>query len=407
MRRLLLAFAPFFLCCAQTYQILQVVAPVAPQNRLGVSFTKDITPAHRSLVTSENNWSVYKYSKGSADPVPVKATDALLASPDSVELKVQVTPGEEVTRWVAVMNLFNFPSGSSADRSQPQPAEGEFSPAGTRREANIYLSGALAAAQKSKPQYAIDSSIAAFYDLGRAGAMGLESTVAANQGPEIDPDSIRAFLSYRKFVPVFRAVRDQAGTYKENTGAGLLFSVQSIGGEFNRGATDPKKLAEKPQVSNLMYASPQAVFAAPRWGVSERVRWELELLSGIELGRRLETLPNQSDKSGITRLLFGSDLYLYTLSASTGRKLMVTGQYRVRLPRTNEPYGFKDGNGAFQLAFDRRARHYVGLDTEYLVTPGLALSIKYKWGVLPPLFPRITHQVSVGLALLIRQNGAY
>ena len=98
-------------------------------------------------------------------------------------------------------------------------------------------------------------------------------------------------------------------------------------------------------------------------------------------------------------------MYLYAPSSESGRRLLITSQYRLRLPRSDEPYGFKGTGGEFQLVLDQRKRHYVSTDIEYLLTPGLALTAKYKWGSLPPLFPAITHQISVGLAVMIKQNG--
>jgi hypothetical protein len=406
MVRMLALISFVSVCFAQTYAIREVTTPVLSGGEalIGITFTKSIRPVDRGLMGSRSNWAVYKYPAGSADPVEVDIKEARFVPDDSVELSVETVANENVSRWVAIFNRLNFPSGSTTDSAQAATGEGPFSAAKSRKEASIYISGSLAAAEKSKPQYAIDSSIELFKDLGSAGALGLQSTLLANQGPEVDPDSIRAFATYRKYFP-FRS--GKTGLHKKNTGAGLVIDLAGIGGEFNRGTSDPKKRLEKPQVSNLIYASPQALFLLPRWSASAAVKSEIELLGAVEIGHRLETLPLQGTEANITRLLFGSNIYVYTLSETTGRKLMVTGQYRVRLPHVAEPYGFKDASNTFTLTFDRRPRHYTGVDLDYLVTPGLALSVKYKWGSLPPLFPKITNQVSIGLSLMVKQNGQY
>jgi hypothetical protein len=179
-------------CFAQTYVIREVTTPVLSggEDLIGITFTKSIRPVDRGLMGSRDNWTVYKYPAGSADPVRVNIKGARFVPDDSVELSVETVANENVSRWVAIFNRLNFPSGSTTDSAPTPTSEGPFSAAKSRKEASIFISGSLVAAEMSKPQYAIDSSIELFKDLGAAGAMGLQSTILANQGPEIDPDSI-------------------------------------------------------------------------------------------------------------------------------------------------------------------------------------------------------------------------
>ncbi len=77
------------------------------------------------------------------------------------------------------------------------------------------------------------------------------------------------------------------------------------------------------------------------------------------------------------------------------------GSYTLRWPLEPEPFqraGYNDD----QPALSRLPRYWASVDLGFQLTTGIKIEAQYRYGSLPPSFEFVDHQVTLGIAILLR-----
>jgi hypothetical protein len=162
---------------------------------------------------------------------------------------------------------------------------------------------------------------------------------------------------------------------------------------------------------------PSAVFVLNSWQPKGHPSLYATLYPflALELGKNLskptaiETVPvDLASYNGIVRGVLGTDAALVTVTPDDSGNLVntfsLTGSYRVRLPAFDEPE-VRTLHQVTTIELTTRARHWVEASANYAPWSFkyLAITAKYQYGELPPLFNLVDHCFTVGLTLQASQ----
>lgn len=273
----------------------------------------------------------------------------------------------------------NFPNVvvKKPEKKGPRKA---FTAAKGAKDADIYLSGAIAAGQGSKPLYSLESRFAYLHSLKQFGAFGGTLSVNANQESNFDPDSIRAAATY-EYVRPFRSV----------PGTGLILRSNVIGGEFNR----------KNTVRNLITGL-DGTLVLPSAQLGETVFATADFTAGFEAGNNYRNRLAPEGIGAFWRPKFGAAAYLLALDTPVFDRISFNANYEVRLPRSAEIYSEMQGQTEV-FSLTRKPRHRVGADLNFLFTEAYGLSLQYRYGTLPPAFKLERPNVKLGFVVQLKQ----
>jgi hypothetical protein len=313
---------------------------------------------------------------------------------DMVWTALFIPPPGMVT--IPSIDSYQPPTGGS-----PNAKSSFLSPLNSTDQPDVLLSGTFLAGGNTKPIYTL-SEQANIFSPGPGSVLGFApgftSAVQINQGAQppsnrttFDPDSIQAAFSGWRVDAI-------------NHGAlyGLTTKLNLIGGEFSR--SDPS--------SNIMTGF-VSTFVLRRIRLNDSTFLALYPVLGLEAGHNLNR-PSQimgtpvdlSHYSGILRGIVGSDAIFGVASSDrTSNVFAITGSYRMRLPAMDEPF-VRTIHEQTTVDLTTRARHWVEVDVTYSPPNWkyLALTAKYQFGSLPPLFTFIDQQVTLGFQFQAKQT---
>lgn len=271
----------------------------------------------------------------------------------------------------------NFPSVVLAAPAKKGAAK-IFTPAKGKSDADLYFFGAATAARGSGPIYTIDAKARYLFSLRRYGAIGAGGTFVSDEGSDVDPDSITVAGAYEKVFVLAPAT-------------GVIIRSDFFGGEFNK----------KKDTKNLTTAL-DATLVLPSARFGETNFASINLLGGFEGGKNFESMPDPDGIGGFWRWKLGANAYFVALRPPLFSRITFDTEYKLRLMRDFEPFTEKiDGEKVTTLT--KKPRHYVGSDLNLLFSPAYGLSLKYRYGSLPPAFNFVDHKISVGFTLQLKQ----
>lgn len=322
--------------------------------------------------------------------------------------------GIEGVAFDSVVNAVIEPSGkqegtaakASCENAPPAPMPYFCAPA-QGAPADVSLSGSFLAGGATKPIYSFELK-GGLYKRDQSPHLlgfhpGVTSTVEVNQYAQppnnrtrIDPDSITAALAFQRLKPL----RDRrAGLY------GIQFDEALPGGEFCR--TDPS--------SNIIFRSSMLFgFSSISSPKHPSLYGTIYPVIALEAGKNLNkpgtiasTAVDLSHYNGILRGVLGTDAVFAVASEDRSSDVFsVSGTYRVRLPAFDEPY-VATLHQVTTVSMTTKARNWVEANVSYAPWrfKYLALTAKYEYGELPPLFTLVNHQFTVGFTLQAVQSG--
>jgi hypothetical protein len=322
--------------------------------------------------------------------VEVKAADGTV----DLYLDAPIEPWNDAEQLLDVVVTYFHPQGytdlplrrrapSAATGGAAAPPAGGYVAARGHADADVYLSGSLIASRTSRPAYSGDVKLN-YRWLGWNSA-SLRAGVELNAASEanIDPDSFRASLSYRR--PLRSPGR--AGRRPD-----LILVWNALGLEWGR----------QRDLVNLA-SSARLTWVPPSWGPARRVFVAAEPFLGLDLGRSLSGLDPAAENS-IVRPALGANLSLLALRpAQVLDRVTLSAEYALRLPRTDEPFSRLRG-GVIETTLTRRARPYLRVDLALQLEPGYGVTLKYEDGSLPPAFARVEGRFSLGVSVQLARS---
>jgi hypothetical protein len=353
------------------------------------SFLLDVGVSGRDFTSAvaieARNWRVEEIG-GTPRPIGVRAAD-FLQDPNLGVIQLRLVEPTDTNKHQYRVQF--TPSGRQGQTRMPAQPTGKPSPildfikgSDGERAAAVDVSGSIQAGVNAKPNYAWEAKVKLLKNLdeGLWGSLGFQFTGKANKERNLDPDSLKASLRY-EYEVVFKP-----RWY-------LLVDSDALGYEFEL-KTD--KTTEKKN-KNLTSGA-EATLVVPSWkGIAPSF-----LLAGIEVGNNLSNFENPDGSGLIYRPLAGANITAFTKKVRPFQRIEVLAQYRVRFPRRLEAFS-RVIDGTTTSVMTTKTRHYVGTDLDFILTDGFALSIKYRWGSLPPAFQFVDHQVTFGFRLKLKQ----
>ena len=410
--RLILAAA--FACAGRAEDKIKLTsASIDPLSRkvvVGISASQDDFTAALKSLANRDSWGV---------SVKGQTIDLLAASVDSVAATVTLrfAIGQVVESSAAeipekeaeveyIPQRLRFPIKTGAPKPPPPPhwhnfLEGCYSFAFTddKDKADISLTGAFQAGVNATPQYNW-SAKAKCTMLGEArkpsGELDLSFTGEASQEGNADPDSLKAGVKWSRRVA------------SKKHASGWFIDLDAVSYEFERKSKKEAYLKDgKPALrpyleknSNLIWGG--LVRYHPDW---RPVSLTLGLL-GFEGGEAMSRSVKANSQSGgpwpVARLHFSGDAYKYFYRGSR-TVFTIHAHHEVRLPFEPEPYVRSTENGGNMYLTDK-PRHYSLGELGIPVTDGVAISIQYKRGSLPPSYEFVNHQITLGFSLTLAKK---
>lgn len=345
---------------------------------IDVLFAKDV-PADDALLKPDN-WVIRTVD------LQTGAEEQLL--PDSVKLIPQRTgavPALSVNRRldpsthriVVRLQLPNFPEFTLGEPKKTGSHKA-FSAAKGKEDADIYFSGTAVGARGSKPLYSFESKLGYLFSLKQKGALGPRAEVNAASESNIDPDSIKASLSYEK-VFVFGPAR------------GFILRSDALGLEFDT----------ENRTRNLM-TELDGTFVLPAARLGENAFATADFMAGFEGGHNYRHKLDEDGLGNLWRWKFGANVYFVALKPPIFKRIDFSASYLVRILNSAEPFT-KTVNDEDVTTLEKKARHHVGSDLDFMFSDSLGVTLKYRYGSLPPAFKFVDNSVSVGLTFKLKQ----
>jgi hypothetical protein len=230
------------------------------------------------------------------------------------------------------------------------------------------------------------------YGLARTGGGSeweLSALYKADDRPKADPDTAQIAVSLSRVGDRFNAHWDAVRYELERTGdvQNLLTAARVIRplSRILSRPLDPKV----PSGGDVLLGS-----------------LGLDLALGIEGGLNLDTmLPEGAASRGILRLVPAATFYVVWLTPPVVERVLLSAAYQVRLPATDEIFLETRVPGDDPEAqANRRARHWVEVEADIMVSDYAGISASYEYGSLPPAFSFVDHKGTLGLVIKFKWN---
>ena len=344
-----------------------------------VSFAND-APSDE-LLRDPKNWLIRR--------THLQTTEIEQFPPDSVEVMSSSTLKNEASLKVnRDLDLSNYsitvrlqlPNFSEFTIGRPQRAKEQkaFTAAKGKADADIYFSGSAAGAKKSKPIYLFEAKLGYLFNLGGKGALGPRAEINAASESNIDPDSIKTALTYEKIFVLGRA-------------KGVILRSDALGLEFDT----------KSRTRNFM-TDLSGILVLPAKPLGESTFAAIDFMLGFEAGHNYRHKLNEDGLGNLWRWKFGANAYFVALNPWLLKRIDFATEYKLRLLETAEPFTVTiDDNKITTL--EKKPRHYVGSNLDFMFSDALGISLKYQYGSLPPAFSFVNHAASVGLTFKLKQ----
>lgn len=349
-------------------------------SQIDVEFGESI-PKDDALLTNPKNWLVRKTNleDGREErliPVSVsldrKQRVVVLRIPAAGKLDL------EKNRYVVRFNQPNFPE-FTLGAPKKLGASKAFTAAKGESDADIYFSGTATGTKGSKPAYDYTVKLGyLFAPCVRCGSIGPKVTVKAAGESNIDPDSIKATATYEKIFVLAPVT-------------GIILRSDFIGTEFDT-ANRTRNLA----------TGLDSIFVIPTYTVGQNNFFTIDFLTGFEGGHNYRHKLSETGLGNYWRWKFGSKANFILLNPLGLKRINISSEYTVRLLRSFEPFT-ETIDGEEVTSLRKKPRHYVGTDVDFMFSDALGVTLKYKFGSLPPAFNFVNHSVSIGLTFQLKQ----
>lgn len=344
-----------------------------------VLFGNDIPPDE--ALGDPNNWLIIKVDRRTGVEERLRPTSVALAHPPtgSVPTLTVNPPLDSATHRITIrFQLPNFPEFNIGD--PPKTMAGmRFTKAKGKEDADLYFSGTAAGARESKPLYAFEAKLGYLFSLKQKGAIGPRAEVSAASESNIDPDSIKAAVNYQKAFVFGRA-------------HGLILRSDAIGLEFDK----------KNRNRNLM-TELNGTYVPPPYALNENTFVAADLMAGFEGGHNYRHALNEDMGLGkLWRWKLGVNAYLLALKPPVFKRIDFSAEYKLRLLHSAEPFT-ETIDGEEVTTLRKKPRHYVGSDLDLMFSDALGLTLKYRYGSLPPAFKFVNHSATIGLTFKLKQ----
>lgn len=300
----------------------------------------------------------------------------LAIDPATLTIIVQPKP-EEDKKTVVALQVFQIGSQGSTELENKEP-EG-------RDDANIYLSGEAIVERKEKPQFSLD--------------IKLEKETAIKDIP----------LRLAFFTEI-KASNDDGATDKSNGGIKFIGTAN----RFRYEGSAELETDYKFRVTNFI-TSQELRYLLPTWRFprTETPNAILfpRLFIGAELGANLKS-PVQRDERGIARVKAGALLTLKIFDPfgkssflDLGiRKLVWENKFEQRWFLTKEQAYDTQDDELILRDFGRKPRGHFLSSLHFMFNDFFGPTLKYEWGQLPPLYKKVDHRLTFGLAFALTRK---
>jgi hypothetical protein len=353
---------------------------------LVVQFGNSVPPT--DVLSDKSNWLIRTVKQDdpkderSFNPDDVSVTTGTGAG-TIITLVVNAGLNKSTHRITVRFQQPNFPEFAVGEPTKTG-SRATFTAAKGKEDADIYFSGSAAGARESKPLYSFESKLGYLFSLGRKGAIGPRAEVSAASESDIDPDSIKATVSYEKAWPL-----------KWWRSSGFILRSDALGLEFDK----------ENRNRNLMTELNGTLVLPPK-RLGESTFAAVDFMAGFEGGHNYRHALNEDEGLGnLWRWKFGANFYFVALKPPPVFKLKrvdFSTEYKVRLLDSAEPFTETVG-GEEVTMLRKKPRHYVGSDLDLMFSDALGVSLKYRYGSLPPAFKLVNNSVSVGLTFKLKQ----
>lgn len=418
-------------------------------NAVYVDYTGSLAPGPNPFLTP-SSWKVFWSVK--SNPA-IHAANVASVEPDAASQKIRLLLDGDVPPAGASWSVLFNPAGPpyvlpqviagtpTREEAAPEPQAGApagpvahvpaktkkscdstdakqkpmFCPAASGQPPDVTLTASFLAAGGTKPIYTLvlkgtlqgNGTFLGFHP-----GVSTDFEINQNLKPPVnsttfDPDSITAGLSFVRVIPMLYSPPPQGQPAHDH----LLYGVKLQLGvpNFEFSTSDP---------SSSIIFNPAATFVLTSWQPTKHSYVTFYPFLALETGENLskpakiEKIPvNLSSYNAILRGVLGTDAALVTVSPDDKGKggmvntFSLTGSYRVRLPAFDEPE-VRTLHQVTTVDLTTKARHWVEGDINFAPWSFkyLAITGKYQYGELPPLFKLLDHSFTIGLTLQASQS---
>lgn len=345
-----------------------------------VLFGNDVPPDDALL--KPDNWLIRTVDLKTGAEEQFRPDSVTVARPPNSRgsvptLRLTRTLDPSAHRITIRLQLPNFPEFTVGE-PEKSGARKAFTAAKGKEDADIYFSGTAAGARGSKPLYSFESKLGYLFNLKRKGALGPKAEVNAASESNIDPDSIKASVSYEKIF-VFGPAR------------GLILRSEALGIEFDK----------ENRTRNLM-TELNGTLVLPPARLGDNTFAAVDFMAGFEGGHNYRHKLNEDGLGNIWRWKFGANLYFVALKPPIFKRIDFSASYKVRLLNSAEPFT-ETINDEEVTTLRKKPRHHAASDLDFMFSDALGITLKYRYGSLPPAFKFVDHSASVGLTFKLKQ----
>lgn len=345
-----------------------------------VRFGNDIPPD--AALGRKENWLIITVDLSSGIEMQFQPDSVTVARPLNSKgsiptLTVNPALDPSTHRITVRFQLPNFPEFTVGEPKKTGAAK-NFTKAKGKEDADIYFSGTVVGARGSKPLYAFESKLGYLFNLKKKGALGPRAEVNAASQSNIDPDSVKASVSYEKLVVLGPA-------------RGLILRSDAVGLEFDT----------ENRTRNLI-TELNGTFVLPPARLGEHTFAAVDFMAGFEGGHNYRHKLNEDGLGNLWRWKFGVNFTLVALKPPLFKRIDFNAGYLVRILSSAEPFT-KTINDEDVTTLEKKPRHHVGSDLDFMFSDALGVTLKYRYGSLPPAFKFVDHSVSVGLTFKLKQ----
>lgn len=356
-----------------------ILAGVNQFSVINVRFANDVPPDDD--LQKLKNWLIRIVHLESGAVEQLLPTSVTVFTPPNLKsepsLGVNRTLDPSTHRITVRFQLPNFPEFTIGEPQKKRSGKA-FTKAKGKEDADIYFSGTAVGARGSKPLYSFESKLGYLFNLKRKGALGPTAEVSAASESNIDPDSIKASLTYEK-VFVFGPAR------------GLILRSDALGLEFDT----------ENRTRNLMTELNGTLVLPPR-RFGENAFAAVDFMAGFEGGHNYRHKLNEDGLGNLWRWKFGVNVYFVALNPPVFKRIDFSTGYKVRLLRSAEPFT-ETINDEEVTTLRKKPRHHVASDLDFMFSDAFGITLKYRYGSLPPAFKFVDHSGSVGLTFKLKQ----
>ncbi len=341
-------------------------------------------------------WSVVMYDKsGAAHSIGMNSSHVIsnLASDGLVQLDLAQAVGADFSRIDITFTKGNLPY-FSIPKGTP-PTTKWVSPAKTKDDSNVYISGTFAPASGSSPTYTIDSKASYILHSFANGAYTISATgdVNTDKKKTADPDSYHwaipvQYVSTANFTAQFPSI----GMELDKKGNAInVVSAPNITRGFGHVFTT--KDVKNPGTDKVTASV------------------GLELTGGIEFGSNIRNDYAVANKTvggqgWFMRGVPAASTYLIIPNIFRLNRISLTSSYTARIPTTDEVFIETRHTTKPIPELTSKTRNFVQNTLNFMITEYVGIQIKHQYGSLPPAFNFVQNSGSIGLVFGLKETRA-